>query len=138
MEVEFASFMEQSIWNCVRNVTRKMTAEEFRNSGVPIETLDLKSATNCMAGESFATQEDGVHLEISNLKITVNSDALRTLLEELTEREKQALILHVGFGYDYCKIGEMLGISPDRAKAYKYHGLKKAREKNNGEKGKSD
>lgn len=63
---------------------------------------------------------------------------LARLFEGLTEREKQALVLHVGFGYDYGEIGRMLGISPDRAKAYKYHALRKAREKNNGRKGKKD
>ena len=137
VEAEFKSFMEQSIWNCARNVTRKMTAEESRNSGVPIETLNLKRATGGMVAESADPQEDGVILEIKNLRITINSDVLRTLLDGLSEREKQTLILHVGFGFNYEEIGRMLGISPDRAKAYKYHGLRKAREKNGG-KGKQD
>ena len=131
VEAEFRSFMERSIWNCARNVTRKMTAEERRNSGVPIETLDLKSVADRME-EIGSPQEEGIVLEIKNLRITVNNDMLRALFEGLSEREKQTLILHVGFGYNYEEIGRMLGVSPDRAKAYKYHGLKKAREKNEG------
>ncbi len=136
VEAEFKSFMEQSIWNCARNATRKMTAEELRNSGVPIDTLNPEAAVNGIE-ESCIPQEDGIVLEIKNLRITVASDVLRTLLDGLSEREKQTLILHVGFGFNYEEIGRMLGISPDRAKAYKYHGLRKAREKNGG-KGKQD
>ena len=50
----------------------------------------------------------------------------------LTEREKEALILFVGFGYDFDSIGKLLGITPERARDYKYNGLKKARAKKNG------
>jgi len=46
------------------------------------------------------------------------SDLLKVLFDRLTQREKQVLILRVGFDYDYEEIGEILGITPKRAKDY--------------------
>lgn len=129
VEAEFKGFMERSIWNCARNVTRKMTADEHRNSCMPLETLGEKGFMEYMTVEDHYGHEEDIELEIKNFRLTVNSDLLQMLFDGLTEREKQALILHVGFGYDYDRVGKILGISPDRAKAYKYHGLRKARAK---------
>ena len=42
------------------------------------------------------------------------------------------MILRVGFDYDYEEIGEILGITPKRAKDYKYQGLRKVRKYKNG------
>ena len=67
-----------------------------------------------------------------NLQIPISMDLVNLLFEGLTEREKQALILRVGFDYEYDEIGEILGIDPMRAKDYKYQGLRKARKKRNG------
>ena len=80
-----------------------------------------------MTAEDEHSFEDGIELEITNMRIRINDDLIRILLTGLTEREAQALILHEAFDYDYAQIGELLGISPDRAKAYKYQGLKKAK-----------
>ena len=38
-------------------------------------------------------------------------------------------MLRVVFDLDYDEIGEKLRITPERARAYKYHGIKKAKEK---------
>ena len=54
------------------------------------------------------------------------------LLDGLTEREKQALILRVVLDLDYDEIGKKLGIEPNRVRDYKYQGLRKARKKKNG------
>lgn len=130
MEAEFVGFMEKTIWNCARNATRKMCAEELRNSGVSLETLN----DECYA--EYLTSEDKHDLEerycIMNLQIPISMDLVNLLFEGLTEREKQALILRVGFDYEYDEIGEILGIDPMRAKDYKYQGLRKARKKRNG------
>ena len=59
VKAEFRSFMKRFIWNCERNVTRKMMAEERRNSGVPIGMSDLKSVADRME-ESGNPQEEVV------------------------------------------------------------------------------
>lgn len=132
VEAEFIGFMERAIWNCARNVTRKVSAEELRNSGVSLETLDEERFTNYVTVEDKHDFEDTYG--IMNLQIPINSDLLKVLFEGLTEREKQALILRVGFDYEYEEIGEILGIDPKRAKDYKYQGLRKARKHRNGRK----
>lgn len=132
VEAEFIGFMERAIWNCARNVTRKVSAEELRNSGVSLETLDEERFTNYVTVEDKHDFEDTYG--IMNLQIPINSDLLKALFDGLTEREKQALILRVGFDYEYEEIGEILGIDPKRAKDYKYQGLRKARKHRNGRK----
>ena len=132
VEAEFIGFMERAIWNCARNVTRKVSAEELRNSGVSLETLDEERFTNYVSVEDKHDFEDTYG--IMNLQIPINSDLLKALFDGLTEREKQALILRVGFDYEYEEIGEILGIDPKRAKDYKYQGLRKARKHRNGRK----
>lgn len=132
VEAEFIGFMERAIWNCARNVTRKVSAEELRNSGVSLETLDEERFTNYVTVEDKHDFEDTYG--IMNLQISINSDLLKALFDGLTEREKQALILRVGFDYEYEEIGEILGIDPKRAKDYKYQGLRKARKHRNGRK----
>ena len=114
VEAEFIGFMERAIWNCARNVTRKVSAEELRNSGVSLETLDEERFTKYVTVEDKHDFEDTYG--IMNLQIPINSDLLQALFDGLTEREKQALILRVGFDYEYEEIGEILGIDPKRAK----------------------
>ena len=127
IEAEFNSFMHKAIRNCALNVTRMITLAEDNNSGLSLETLDEGCFGEYLAVEDEQRFEKGIELELTNLKIKVNDELLKKLLKGLTEREKQALILHEAFDFDYAQIGKLLGISPDRAKAYKYQGLKKAK-----------
>ena len=124
---EFKSYMYKAIVNCAHNVTRKVTHNEKINGGISLEALDEKRFGEFITAEDEHSFEDGIELEITNMRIRINDDLIRILLTGLTEREAQALILHEAFDYDYAQIGELLGISPDRAKAYKYQGLKKAK-----------
>lgn len=129
VEMEFESFMQSSIEKCVRNATRKATAAENRNGGMPLETLDEDTLERHMATEDEYGPERGVEIEFRNLRIRLNDDLIRNLLENLAEKEIQALILRVCFGYDYEDIGRMLNVSEQSARKYKYRGLKKAKEK---------
>lgn len=133
---EFKSYMNQAILNCARNVTRMIKRRDEVNGGESLETLDVKRFGEYMATEDRHDVENGIELEITNVKIRVNDELLEKLLAGLTEREIQSLVLHEAFDYDYAQIGEMLGISPDRAKSYKCQGMKKAkaRAKNHGRK----
>lgn len=126
IEAEFNSFMYKAIRRCARNATRKMSTAENNNGNVSLETLDEEHFEECMAVEDEHHFEDAIIIE-ADFKIRVNDDYIKKLLTGLTERELQALILHEAFDYDYAQIGEMLDITPDRAKAYKCHGLKKAK-----------
>ena len=124
---EFKSFINQAILNCARNVTRMIKHRDQVNGGESLEALDEKRFGEYMATEDRYDVENGIELEITNVRINVNDELLGKLLVGLTEREVQSLILHEAFDYDYGQIGEMLGISPDRAKSYKYQGLKKVK-----------
>ena len=124
---EFKSFMNQAILNCARNVTRMINRRDEMNGGESLETLDEKRLGEYMATEDRHDVENGIELEITNVTIKINDELLGKLLAGLTEREVQSLVLHEAFDYDFQQIGEMLGISSDRAKAYKYHGMKKAK-----------
>lgn len=73
-----------------------------------------------------------IKFSIRNIRFAIKSDGFGDVFDNLTEREKEALILFVGFGYDFDSIGKLLGITPERARDYKYNGLKKARAKKNG------
>ena len=135
---EFKSYMNQAILNCARNVTRMIKRRDEVNGGESLETLDEKRFGEYMATEDRHEAENGIELEVTNVRIKVNDELLIKLLAGLTEREVQSLVLHEAFDYDYAQIGEMLGISPDRAKSYKYHGMKKAKaraKKHGGKKG---
>ena len=124
---EFVGYMHQAILNCARNVTRKMLNDKRYNEGISLEALDEKNNGEYLTREDRHTVEDGIELELKTLKLRLDDDLLKKLLSGLTEREVQALILYEVYDLDYDQIGKLLGISRDRAKAYKYHGMKKAK-----------
>ena len=124
---EFVGYMHQAILNCARNVTRKMLNDKRYNEGISLEALDEKNYGEYLTREDRHTVEDGIELELKTLKLRLDDDLLKKLLSGLTEREVQALILYEVYDLDYDQIGKLLGISRDRAKAYKYHGMKKAK-----------
>lgn len=126
IEARFDTFMNKTIENYARNVTRKVTRDEKKRRGVPIDSLD-EDALECMAIEDVRHIEDPIILE-ADLRITVSDEQIEKILACLTEREAQILVLKTVFDLDYDMIAEKLRISRDRAKAYKYHGVRKAKE----------
>lgn len=132
IEEDFWKFMRNSIWYCARNVTRSASAAEIRNGGISLETLNEGSLGECVMVEDGYEAEDEIAIVIRNIRFTLHDAELSGAFEGLTEREKQALILHEGFGLSYDAISKFLDITPERARDYKYHGLKKARAKGNG------
>ena len=124
---EFVTYMHHAILNCARNVTRKMLNDKRYNEGISLEALDERSYGEYLSREDRHPFEDGIGLELKTLKLKLDNELLRKLLSGLTEREVQALILYEVYDLDYDQIGRILGISRDRAKAYKYHGMKKAK-----------
>lgn len=124
---EFVIYMHHAILNCAHNVTKKMLTDKRYNEGISLEALDEKSYGEYLASEDRHSFEDGIGLELKTLKLKTDNELLKKLLSGLTEREVQALILYEVYDLDYEQIGRLLGISRDRAKAYKYHGMKKAK-----------
>ncbi len=132
VEEDFWLFMRGSIWYCARNATRSATAAEKRNSGISLEALTERRLREYIAVEDDHELGEEIEMIIRNIHFAIKSDGFDDVFDNLTEREKQALILFVGFGYDFGSIGKLLGITPERARDYKYNGLKKARAKKNG------
>ena len=132
VEDDFWKFMRDSIWYCVRNVTRSASAAEKRNSGILLDSLSENSLGDYIAVEDNHELGEEIEMIIRNIRFAIKSDGFEDVFDNLTEREKQSLILFVGFGYDFGSIGKLLGITPERARDYKYNGLKKARAKKNG------
>ena len=124
---EFVIYMHQAILNCAHNVTRKMLNDKRYNEGISLEALDERSYVEYLTKEDRHNVEDGIEFDLKTLKLRLDDELLRKLLSGLTEREVQALILYEIYDLDYDQIGKLLGISRNRAKAYKYHGLKKAK-----------
>ena len=131
-EEDFWEFMKASIWYCARNATRSATAAERRNSGISLETLTERRLREYTSVEDDQGLGEEIEMIIKNIRFAIKSDGLEDVFDNLTEREKQTLILFVGFGYDFDSIGKLLGITPERARDYKYNGLKKARAKKDG------
>ena len=129
---DFWKFMRDSIWYCVRNVTRSASAVEKRNSGISLDSLSENSLGDYIAVEDNHELGEEIEMIIRNIRFAIKSDGFEDVFDNLTEREKQSLILFVGIGYDFGSIGKLLGITPERARDYKYNGLKKARAKKNG------
>ena len=98
---EFKSYMYKAIVNCTHNVTRKVTHNEKINGGISLEALDEKRFGEFMTAEDEHSFEDGIELEITNMRIRINDDLIRILLTGLTEREAQALILHMSMDAEY-------------------------------------
>ena len=136
VEKDFWLFMRGSIWYCARNATRSATAAEKRNSGISLEALTERRLREYIAVDDDHELGEELEMIIRNIRFAIKSDGFEVVFDNLTEREKQALILFVGFGYDFGSIGKLLGITPERARDYKYNGLKKARAKKN-ERGKN-
>lgn len=131
VEEDFWIFMRDSIWYCARNATRSATAAERRNSGISLEALTERGLREYTSVEDDQGLGEEIEMIIKNIRFTIKSDGFEGVFDNLTEREKQALILFVGFGYDFGSIGKLLEITPERARDYKYNGLKKARAKKN-------
>ena len=125
VEAEFNSFMYKAIRNCALNVTRMITLAEDSNSGLSLETLDEGCFGEYLAVEDEQSIESGIELELTSLKIRVNDDLLKKLLNGLTERERQALILHEAFDFDYAQIGKLLGNIPGQSKSIQVSGTEK-------------
>ena len=68
-------------------------------------------------------------IDVRMFRKFITEKLAKKLLSGLTKREAQVLALRVAFDLDYDEIGEKLRITPERAKAYKYHGMKKAKER---------
>lgn len=99
-------------------------------SGISLETLSERNYIEYLTSEDKHECEDCYG--ILNFQIPINSELVNILLDGLTERERQALILRVVLDLDYDEIGKKLGIEPNRVRDYKYQGLRKARKKKNG------
>ena len=82
---EFKSFMNQAILNCARNVTRMINHRDEVNGGESLETLDEKRFGEYMATEDRHDVENGIELEITNVRIKINDELLEKLLAGLTE-----------------------------------------------------
>lgn len=132
VEDDFWESMRSSIWYCAKNVTRSAVAAEKRNTGISLEALSENSLGDICSTEDSHELGEVMEVIVGNKRFVIKTDGFGDALDNLTEREKQSLILFVGFGYDYDSIGKLLGISPERARDYKYNGLKKARAKKNG------
>ena len=113
-------------------MTRSASAAEKRNSGISIDSLSENSLGDYIAVEDNHELGEEIEMIIRNIRFAIKSDGFEDVFDNLTEREKQSLILFVGIGYDFGSIGKLLGITPERARDYKYNGLKKARAKKNG------
>ncbi len=137
VEAKFDAFMKRTIKYYARNITRKISADEDKRRSIPIDSLGDK-AMGFLAVEDVRHIEDGIVLE-ADLRIKVTDEQVKELLAGLTERESQILILRTVFDLDYDVIAQKLHITEERAKAYKYHGVIKAkeREKGNGDEDKS-
>ena len=126
VEEKFDSYVKKTIDNCVRDVTKKETNYQKRITpldGVTEEELPFLQIDD-------AVGEDGLTVEIKNMRIKLKGDTLISLLSGLTEREKLALILKEGLGMPYKDIGELLDISPETARKHRQNGINKARERN--------
>ena len=129
-ETEFHCFMMRAILNCVRNAVRKVESAERRNRGISLSEVSDVTDLDGMAVVDRYPSDGEIRIELPGINVTVDSEALANCLMDLTEREMQSFVLHVGYGFSFREVGRILGITPERAKAYKYHGLKKAKENN--------
>ena len=112
---DFWKFMRDSIWYCARNVTRSASAAEKRNSGISLDSLSENSLGDYIAVEDNHELGEEIEMIIRNIRFAIKSDGFEDVFDNLTEREKQSLILFVGFGYDFGPIGKLLGIDYSRA-----------------------
>ena len=127
IEAQFDAFMNHSIRNCAHNVTRMVSADEKKRRCISLDTLDEDCLGECMAFDKYHF-DSGITLE-ADFTVRITDKVAKQLLAGLTKREKQVVTLRVIFDLDYDEIGEKLRITPERARAYKYHGIKKAKEK---------
>lgn len=127
IEAQFDAYMNEMIRNYAMNVVRRITRDEDKHRSIPLEDVEENRLGVLAAGEE-QYPEDGIILE-ADLKIRVNDEQIQRLLTGLTEREAQVLLLHVVYELDYDEIADQLHITKDRAKSYKYHGMKKAKKR---------
>lgn len=127
VEAQFDAYMERMIRNLVLRVVRDNIRDEKRHRFIPLDTAE-EDYPDQLAVEDERHCEDGIVLE-ADLKIRVADDQIRDLLAGLTDREAQVLMLRVAFDFDYDEIAEQLQITRDRAKSYKCHGVRKAKER---------
>ena len=127
IEAQFDTYMNHAIRNCAHNVTRKVSADEMKRRCISLDALDEDCPSDCVAFDDRHI-ESGIMIE-ADFTISITDKLAKKLLSGLTKREAQVLALRVAFDLDYDEIGEKLRITPERAKAYKYHGMKKAKER---------
>ena len=126
VEKRFDAYLNRIIYYYAMNAVRKYT--DFDNVGRCVSLDDvIEDRVSALAVEGPYI-DDGVVIE-ADFRIRVTDEQIRELLAGLTEREAQVLVLRVGFELEYDEIAERLRISKERAKAYKYHGMKKAKER---------
>ncbi len=126
IEAQFDTYMNRAIKNYARNVIRKTLREEGSMETISLDTIEEDSISKYISVTDTYHNEEGITIE-TDLKIKITDNHMKDLLAGLTEREKQVVVLKAVCDLDYDEIGKVLNITPDRAKAYKYYAVKKAR-----------
>ncbi len=127
IEAQFDAYLESVIRNLTMRVIRDNIRDEKRHRCIPLDIAE-DEYHDYLAVEDERHCEDGIVLE-ADLKIRVTDEQICDLLEGLTDREAQVLMLRVVFDFGYDEIAEHLHITRDRAKSYKCHGVRKAKER---------
>ena len=124
---EFEGYMAAAIEKLSRNVTRKAYRAERRLC--PLDQMKEEEQERYLSRCDKYGIEGEIRIVVKGQCYSLCSDTLKNLLDGLSRREQESIVLHDAFGFTYREIGALLDISCSRAKDYRFQGMKKIRRK---------
>ena len=127
---QFANHMREVVEKRTCNVVRDYVAARDRNSGLCIENLDAAGNPELRVTEEEAFGE--FHLftrHAGGVGLGLDSEKLVGVLDSLSPREREALLLGVGLGMTPAELAESLHVKESSARTQKAKALAKAKRK---------
>ena len=124
---EFENYMAAAIEKLSRNVTKKAYRSEMGSDS--LEQMNEEDQERYLSQNDRYGVEEKVCIVVKGQHFSLCSDILKKLMEGLSRREQEVIVLHDAFCFSYKEIGALLDISFGRAKDYHFKGMKKIRRK---------
>lgn len=126
---KFDSFCKKSIEYLARDVARTATRTLAREKLLPDEEMEEMISDNSLQEEGIAEE-----LYICGLPVLITNSELISVLKQLTERERQIVVLSMMYDLSPEEIGRKLDISAQTVISTKSKALRRIRERGRFEK----
>jgi RNA polymerase sigma-70 factor (ECF subfamily) len=96
-----------------------------RNQTSKLRRIQRRRPEDLMSDTAGAPTADSAVIGVDFSQQAVDRETMRWALQELTERERETVLLRYYAGYDVAETAEVMGVRPGTVKRYAADGLRK-------------